>query len=69
MKTGIATITRNVLCGAMPHEFSVIVTNNADGSTSNLGDIRRWAVSSIGQGYDIAERAGVHVISHSEVTA
>lgn len=61
MKKAIASYTENAFIGACRHELSLTITNNADGSTAPLGDIRRFAVESRGQGVDIALRAGIQI--------
>ena len=61
MKTATATYYENMFVGARRHEFSLIITSNGDGTETPISDIRRWAVSSRGEGVDIAERAGIRV--------
>lgn len=61
MKKAIAAFSENAFVGACRHELSLIITNNEDGTTAPLGDIRRFAVESRGQGVDIALRAGIQI--------
>jgi hypothetical protein len=61
MKTGTATYQANMFAGACRHEFTVLITGDDDGGHVEHGDVRRWVVSSRGEGVDIAERAGIRV--------
>lgn len=63
MKKAIGYYAENMYCGGKRNEFTINVTNNDDGTTAPLGDIRRFAVSSRGEGLDIADRLGIEIIS------
>lgn len=65
MQTAIASYTPNMFLGRNQNEFALTMLTDKDGKTAPLGDIRRFAVDSRGDGAAIAERLGIKITNWS----